>query len=277
MRFKPLHAEAQIDEQGIPTDPYVQLYKYRDNAAKHHKGDPDRNPYDAFVDTCRHYWNRTALPQARAADEKLKQRMEWPSIWECTEVFLALMKLAEIKPFNDTSMTEEQQQKDLRADSDVQIKLQDRLSILEYCCYMIRRLATNLDAYARAKAAPKTKSYALDDDATEDPTVHRVAENGGNESFEANPDDMWDADLDGHVSLKPGDAPEKVLHPLTGDARLKALAFSRLRTSKFVRDMFSVGLLPITSDLKLFDKTLAGNFTKHSTAEQLAELREVRR
>mgnify|MGYP003323325118 CR=1 FL=1 len=126
--FKPLHAEAEMDEQGNPTDPYEQLYKYRDSAAKHHKGDPDRNPYDAFVDTWRHYWHRTVLPQARAADEKLKERMEWPSIWECTEVFLALMKLAEFAPFNDTSMPEEEQQRRLCADSDVQSKLIDRPS-----------------------------------------------------------------------------------------------------------------------------------------------------
>ena len=41
--------------------------------------------------------------------------------------------------------------------------------------------------------------------------------------------------------------------------------------------MISVGLLPIISDLKLFDKKHAGMFTKHCTAEQLAELQEVRR
>ena len=74
--FKPLHAEAEMDEQGNPTDPYEQLYNHRACTAKHHKADPDRNPYDAFVDTWRHYWRRTVLPQARAADEKLKERME---------------------------------------------------------------------------------------------------------------------------------------------------------------------------------------------------------
>ena len=113
---------------------------------------------------------------------------------------------------------------------------------------MTRRLATNLDAFARAKAAPKTKSYALDADAAEDPTVHRIAENGGDDSFEAAPEDMLDGDIDGHVTLKPGEAPEKVDHP--------ALAFNRLKTSKFVRDMISVGLLPITSDLQKFHKNL---------------------
>ena len=95
--FKPLHAEAEMDEQGDPIDPYEQLYKHRACTAKHHKGDPDRNPYDAFVDTWHHYWTHTVLVQARAADEKLRRRMEWPSIWECREVFLALMKLAREK------------------------------------------------------------------------------------------------------------------------------------------------------------------------------------
>ena len=45
--FKPLHAEAEMDEQSDPIDPYEQLYKHRVCAAKHHRGDPDRNPYDA--------------------------------------------------------------------------------------------------------------------------------------------------------------------------------------------------------------------------------------
>ena len=71
-------------------------------------------------------------------------------------------------------MSEDEQLHALNDSSDVQAKLQDRLSILEYCCYTIRRVATNLDAFARAKAAPKTKSYALDADATEDPTVHCI-------------------------------------------------------------------------------------------------------
>ena len=88
---------------------------------------------------------------------------------------------------------------------------------------------------------------------------------------------MLDGDIDGHVTLKPGEAPEKVHHPLTADARLKALAFTRLRTSKFVRDMISVSLLPITSDLQKFEKHPAGMFVKQRTAKQLDELCEVRR
>ena len=35
--FKPLHAKAEMDEQGDPIDPYEQLYKHRACAAKHHK------------------------------------------------------------------------------------------------------------------------------------------------------------------------------------------------------------------------------------------------
>ena len=81
--------------------------------------------------------------------------MEWPSIWECREVFLALMKLARVEQFHDSAMSEDEQLHALNDSSDVQAKLQDRLSILEYCCYTIRRVATNLGAFARAKAEPK--------------------------------------------------------------------------------------------------------------------------
>ena len=91
----------------------------------------------------RHYWTHTVLVQARAADEKFRRRMEWPSISECREVFLALMKLVREKPFHDSSMSENEQLHDLNDSSDDQAKFQDRLSILEYCCYTIRRVATH--------------------------------------------------------------------------------------------------------------------------------------
>ena len=109
-----------------------------------------------FGDTWRHYWTHTVLVQARAADEKLRRRMEWPSIWECRAVFLALMKLAREKPFHDSSMSEDEQLRALNDSNDVQAKLQDRLSILEYCCYTIHRVATNLDAFPlfRSQIAP---------------------------------------------------------------------------------------------------------------------------
>lgn len=87
---------------------------------------------------------------------------------------------------------------------------------------------------------------------------------------------MLNGDMDGHVTLKAGEAPEKVYHPLTADARLKALAFTRLRTSKFVRDIISAGLLPITSDLTKFEIHLAGMFAKQRTSKQLEELCGVR-
>ena len=85
--FKPLHAEAEIDEQCDPRDPYEQLYTHSACTAKHRKGYPDRNTYDALVDTWRHYWTHTVLVHTRAADEKLRRRMEWPSIWECRVSF----------------------------------------------------------------------------------------------------------------------------------------------------------------------------------------------
>ena len=195
------------------------------------------------------------LPGAHAAEEKLNARMDWPTIWECEDVYLALMKLAGLSAFADASMSAAEQLQALQADVHAQAKLRNRLTIVEYCCFMVRKFATILDAFGRAKAAPETKSYALDADAVEDPSVHRIQpEEGPNESFEAAPDDLLDPDIDGFVSLKAGEAPDKVYHNLSIDDAMKAITFFRKKTSKFVRDMISAGLLPLTSDSKQLEK-----------------------
>ena len=85
----------------------------------------------------------------------------------------------------------------------------------------------NLDAYGLAKAAPKTKSYALDADAKEDFGLVReaVGVSDDAEGFEPAFEDALDPDLDGEVKLKAGDAPLKVDHPLTATQRSLALIF----------------------------------------------------
>ena len=57
--------------------------------------------------------------------------------------------------------------------------------------------------------------------------MHHIPETGDDNSFGAAPADMLAGDIDGDVTLKPGEAPEKVHHHLTADARLKALAFTK--------------------------------------------------
>ena len=52
---------------------------------------------------------------------------------------------------------------------DARAKLQNHLIVEECVCYLTKSVVKNLDAYGRAKAEPKTKSYALDADAKEDP------------------------------------------------------------------------------------------------------------
>ena len=160
------------------------------------------------------------------------------------------MKMAHVGPFANqrVSMSNAEQMEAIQADAHAQAKLRNRLTIVEYCCYMVRKIAPNLDAFARAKSVPKTKSYALDADAVEDPTAHRIVpEEGQNDFLDDVPDNHMDGDVDDFVRLKAGDAPDKVPHPLIGDTRLKVLTFFRERTSKFVRDMISAGLLPLTS------------------------------
>ena len=91
--FKPLRASEDVDEQGVPLDPFEALYKHSAPDGKRHKADPDRNPYDAFRDTWLWCWKHTVLPGARAAEEKLNKRKEPPTIWEWQEVFRELERL----------------------------------------------------------------------------------------------------------------------------------------------------------------------------------------
>ena len=77
-------------------------------------------------------------------------------------------------------------------------KLQNRLTLQEYVCYLTKKLVKNLDAYGRAKAAPKTKSYALEAGAKEDPGLQREGvgtAGAGEESFEPAFEDALDPDL----------------------------------------------------------------------------------
>ena len=68
--FKPLHALSDMDEQGNPTDPFETLYKLSAPEGKRHKGDPDRNPYDAFLDTWKDYWEHTRCCPAHKRPSK---------------------------------------------------------------------------------------------------------------------------------------------------------------------------------------------------------------
>ena len=162
---------------------------------------------------------------------------------------------------------------------DASAKLQNRLTVQEYVCYLTKRVVKNLDAYGRAKAAPKTKSYALDADAKEDPGLVREGHGTGDtgESFEPAFEDALDSDIDGEVRLKAGDAPLKVHHPLTSAQRSQAMTFHRQKQTKFVRDMISAGLLPLTGDEEALHRTAAykrANGTAVNPREEQLRLKE---
>ena len=162
---------------------------------------------------------------------------------------------------------------------DASAKLQNRLTVQEYVCYLTKRVVKNLDAYRRAKAAPKTKSYALDADVKEDPGLVREGHGTGDtgESFEPAFEDALDPDIDGEVRLKAGDAPLKVHHPLTSAQRSQAMTFHRQKQTKFVRDMISAGLLPLTGDEEALHRTAAykrANGTAVNPREEQLRLKE---
>ena len=247
--FKPLGQNNDMDEKGNPQDPYRAIFLDVEKVTKKMKRGEHENPYDAFPRAWKHYWQHTVLPKAADA-EKSEARMEMPTLWECLEVFQLQKELAQEKyliPL-DKDCTN-------KLGCDASAKLQNRLTV----CYLTKRVVKNLDAYGRAKAAPKTKSYALDADAKEDPGLVREGHGTGDtgESFEPAFEDALDPDIDGEVRLKAGDAPLKVHHPLTSSQCSQAMTFHRQKHTKFVRDMISAGLLPLTGDEEALHRTAA--------------------
>ena len=272
--FKPLGQNNDMDEKGNPQDPYRAIFLDVEKGTKKMKRGEHENPYDAFPRAWKHYWQHTVLPKAADAEKKIEARMEIPTLWECLEVFQLQKELAQEKyliPL-DKDCTN-------KLGCDASAKLQNRLTVQEYVCYLTKRVVKNLDAYGRAKAAPKTKSYALDADAKEDPGLVREGHGTGDtgESFEPAFEDALDPDIDGEVRLKAGDAPLKVHHPLTSAQRSQAMTFHRQKQTKFVRDMISAGLLPLTGDEEALHRTAAykrANGTAVNPREEQLRLKE---
>ena len=235
--FKPFHSMDDVDDKGNPQEPFKKLYELQAAHAKRQKLQLHDNPYDVFPAAWNAYWTDVVLPNALKADAKLAIRKEWPTIWECEDIFAALKAIASLKGLlkQDAKYEEEY---GVHPD----VKLANRLTIQEYVCYMTRKIVKHLDAHGRAKASPKTKSYALDANTVEDPGIVRSADAGGGEGdFE----DMMGPDLDDDEKLKPGDAPIEVYHSLSSEERIKSLLFHRQRTTKFVKEMVDNGLLKI--------------------------------
>ena len=92
--FKPFHAVDDMDDHGNPLDPYKKIYDLPQAYAKRQKLQLHENPYEVFPAAWRAYWDDVVVPNALKADAKLAVRKEWPTIWECREIFLVLKSLA---------------------------------------------------------------------------------------------------------------------------------------------------------------------------------------
>eukprot|EP00435_Cladocopium_sp_Y103_P007174 s1119_g2.t1 len=177
--FKLLGVSNDMDEKGNPLDPYRALFLDGENPRKKMKRAEDDNPYDAFPRAWQHYWQNTVVPMAARADEKIRARMEAPKLWECLEVFNLQKELAIGKyliPSDDDCFR--------MLGCQACVKLENRLTVQEYVCYIVRRVVSNLDAYGVGTAE-------------------------GAETFEPAFEDALDPDIDGEVKLKAGDAPQK--------------------------------------------------------------------
>ena len=278
LRFKPLHS-------GDGSDPYATLHQQsndRDNLTQPMlKQRKKGNPYNYFARNWEQYWRDVILPKAKEAQRKVDLRMEWPSIWECKEIVLKLMALGQVGSFSGLSqkeadeLTVEQAEEKIRNDRRAQEYLKDRLSLDEYCSYIVKDIARNLDAFGIAKAAPKTKTYAMDADATEDPAVQRGDQGTAGGDLDGDMDLPSEDDNNEAIRVKPGDAPSKVYHHLSTEQRRKALIFHRERTSKFVKDMINAGLLPLTKDEKAIQEA-HNSSTSPPSQEQQHQTQNIR-
>lgn len=246
--FKPMHASEELDEEGNPKDAYSQLYLTEPGSGKRFKPDPDANPYpyDAFRQNWNSYWHTVILPTAKRAEDKIALRKEHPTIWETEEVFAFLKMAAQKQGLLPCDAMLGQ------AGIDLQVRWENRLTMHEYACYLSKGFARNLDAFARARASPRIKAYLHDNDAVEDPVF---VETSCDQDECVDAEDVLEPEF-GEQKLKVGDAPEKVYHPHTHAARLKALTHHREKTTKFVRDMIAWKLLPITANTSCLEQFL---------------------
>ena len=137
--FKPLGQSNDMDEKGNPQDPYRAIFLDVEKGTKKMKRGEHENPYDAFPRAWKHYWQHTVLPKAADAEKKIEARMEIPTLWECLEVFQLQKELAQEKyliPL-DKDCTN-------KLGCDASAKLQNRLTVQEYVCYLTKKSGQEL-------------------------------------------------------------------------------------------------------------------------------------
>ena len=224
--FKPFHAVPMDPTTGETPDPFLCL----------HKSDKSElsNPYMSFSTQWHHYWRGVVTPSAARAREKLKQRLEWESLWETKEVIVNLLELSRKGPFADASLTLDIARSAAFAHSLVK----DRITVQEYACLIVHRSAQNYESVALARVAPKVRRDALARDAEEDAGIRRESTEHDGGDFECADDGCFD-DCD----AEKGNCPDKPVDELTEERWKKAWQFTRERTSKFVKDLFECGLL----------------------------------
>ena len=175
-----------MDDQGNPLDAYECLCNPTGTMtleAPSADKATNMNPYERCIAAWNDYYENTILEGANVAKTKRDKHMEWPTLRECEEVVEALLELAEdydkeeLLTQSDTQRVKDTLKKPAQhhdeqrpGQSEPESEQQPmRVTVHEYCCFTVAKFVNNLDGVARAKAAPKTKTYALDTDACEDP------------------------------------------------------------------------------------------------------------
>ena len=140
--FKPFGGGNGTDEKGNLVDPYRAMFVDEENACKKTKRAEHDNPYDAFPRAWQNYWRNTVVPMAAKADEKIRARMEMPTLWECLEVFILQKELAISKyliPSDANCMR--------RLSCEASVKLEHRLTVQEYAISLDVWYAISLDVW----------------------------------------------------------------------------------------------------------------------------------
>ena len=251
-------ATARSTHEGEQVDPHELL---------HSGPTAGPNPFMAFART----WECHAQDlekSAGSADAIFAQRLEMPSLWETREMQNLLLDAATSLQDLQTDKALQEDEAKARSDND------NRVTTQAYNMLVAWQVSRNLEAMAVARVCRKRRHHSLIQTAVDDCVVDALPTEGLDQELlegvvgdDAGPEITHKADLN---------EPNKPVDVLSTEQLHKALRFHRERTTPFVRQLHSAGLLADMPQENDAGKPIVGQGTAAAKIEEgtarLAEL-----